>query len=163
MQSTLTGLFAGKREVVQLLPKRGPGRPPKIRPPEAEDPIAQSLQVQCQPNEYSLESTLMGRRAVWGRATQAMSDALGKPFAELRIPGAIVRRRHEGPQIKLSLCLWMKKTHDALGGTEEAWMIVLRAAAEEWSRTVIEIKNIWDEQPKWKEHCLEYLVLMDFQ
>ena len=31
MQTNLRALFAGKREAVDLPPKRGPGRPPKVR------------------------------------------------------------------------------------------------------------------------------------
>ena len=31
MQTNLKSLFAGKREAVEVPPKKGPGRPPKVR------------------------------------------------------------------------------------------------------------------------------------
>ena len=31
MQTNLKSLFAGKREAAEVPPKRGPGRPPKVR------------------------------------------------------------------------------------------------------------------------------------
>ena len=46
MQSNLRSLFAGKREAVEVQPKRGPGRPPKVRKQEEVDAALERVQSQ---------------------------------------------------------------------------------------------------------------------
>ena len=57
MQSNLRSLFAGKLEAAELPPKRGPGRPPKVRKREEEveqpDELVEALRsVPDQPDAY---------------------------------------------------------------------------------------------------------------
>ena len=46
--------------------------------------------------------------------------------------GGRKRRVDDAPQVKLALCVWMEKTHEAMGGIDEDWSLVLRSSAEEW-------------------------------
>ena len=56
MQANLRSLFAGKREAVELPPKRGPGRPPKRKREEEDeqpDEVLEALQsIPDQPEAY---------------------------------------------------------------------------------------------------------------
>ena len=101
MQSNLKALFAGKREVVELAPKRGPGRPPKMREAAAEEQDAafeavQQQAQQAQAYEVDILAPPIKKRSV--EAT-ALAEALGKPVSQLRMPGAEAIRKHEGPQV----------------------------------------------------------------
>ena len=92
MQSNLQAFFAGKREVVELPPKRGPGRPRKVKEeaPEQQDVAFEA--VRAQPVDWkAVEDDLPSKRhksAVSGPASSAVVEALGKPFSQLRMPGA---------------------------------------------------------------------------
>ena len=51
MQTNLKSLFAGKREIVEVAPKRGPGRPPKTREKADEEPDVVLVAVEDQANQ----------------------------------------------------------------------------------------------------------------
>ena len=113
MQSNLRSLFAGKREAVELQPKRGPGRPPKVRKKEEEeDEVLKALQSMPDGHEaYDEQLRRRRKRKAEGQAVTALEEAAGKTFAEMRMPGSFQRNhQHEGPQVKLQLCIWFEKT-----------------------------------------------------
>jgi len=161
MQTNLKSLFAGKREVVQVPSKRGPGRPPKVREQadEEQDVVLQALQQQGDQLEaYDRHMVVrwQKRKLRGSDALQALSEAAGKPLSELRIPGTVERSsRHEGPQVRLALCEWMEKTHEAIGGTAEAWEIVVVAVAEDWCVSRPEVMRIFENRGKWRQQCEE--------
>ena len=75
MQLNLKAMFAGKREAVELPPKRGPGRPPKVRNKEEEaempDVLLEALQsLPGDPKAY-YESLPVRRRK---RTADCMDD-----------------------------------------------------------------------------------------
>ena len=130
MQSNLKSLFAGKREAVELPPKRGPGRPPKKKEEVEEQPdeLVEALRaIPDQPEAYDehlrvkhrkrkLEDTIQDE-VVEQPMTTALVEASGQTLTELRMPGCGGRDSvHEGPQIRLRLCKWARKTHEAMGG-----------------------------------------------
>ena len=111
MQTNLRSLFAGKREVVEVPPKRGPGRPPKVRKREEEDEqpdaIVEALQdMPDQPEAYDEHLRVRHRKRkaesmeggeVPGSCSLALVEAAGVSVAELRMPGNIERSsKHEG-------------------------------------------------------------------
>jgi hypothetical protein len=51
MQTNLKSLFAGKREVIEVAPKRGPGRPRKNREQADEEPDVVLVAVENQANQ----------------------------------------------------------------------------------------------------------------
>ena len=139
MQTNMKSLFAGKREIVEVAPKRGLGRPPKPREQADEEPdvvlVAVGNQAQ-QPEAYDADLALASQKCRrWRSAAcqQAMCEVVGKSMAELRMPGSSQRsNKHEGPHRKLALCTWMQKIHEDCGGTDEAWELVVGAVAGEW-------------------------------
>ena len=52
MQTNLKALFSGKREAVEVAPKRGPGRPRKVRKTAAEEPDAVIEALQNIPDDH---------------------------------------------------------------------------------------------------------------
>ena len=146
-QRCLSSLFSGGREVVPVPPKRGPGRPKKVKEHEAgiEDPALEALQSMAEQPEHTIEGALPEARARernrYGPNMISLGNAVEVPPAELRIPGGKHRRTNEGPQLKLKLCEWLESQLEAMGGTDDAWHMILSAAAEEWSRDVPEIKK----------------------
>ena len=82
-----------------------------------------------------------------------LSGMARKEPAKLALPGAKVRRAHEGPQLKLQLCEWVEDTSLNLGGGEEVWDAVLSAAAEEWGKNKNEIEKILKQKKRWVEEC----------
>jgi len=163
MQTNLKSLFAGKREVIEVAPKRGPGRPRKIREQADEEPDAVLLAVENQANqpeayEVDLRGVRNEQRRRWSRATsmQVHCEAAGKPVSELRMPGCTQRsNRHEGPQKKLALCLWMHKMQEDIGGTDEAWENVVEAVATVWEISKPDVVRIYEAKDRWQEECEE--------
>ena len=108
MQSNLKALSAGKREAVELPPKRGPGRPKKVREDEGEGPD-QALEAvkehALQREHVEVEMMQLAPKRSPGKlrkASERLAEAVGKAsFGEVRMPGAQVKRRNEGPQVKL--------------------------------------------------------------
>ena len=62
MQSNLRLLFAGKREAVEVQPKRGPGRPPKVRKKEDEAPDEVLEKMQSMPHAYDEQLRISRKR-----------------------------------------------------------------------------------------------------
>ena len=170
MQTNLRSLFAGKREVVEVPPKRGPGRPPKVRKREEEDEqpdaIVEALQdMPDQPEAYDEHLRVRHRKRkaesmeggeVPGSSCLALVEAAGVSVAELRMPGNIERSsKHEGPQVKLRLCKWFEKTLEGLGGSDETHELLLGAVAEKWGVPRFEIVRILRNKAKWEAQCEE--------
>ena len=161
-QICLSSMLSGGREVVPVPPKRGPGRPPKkVKEHEAgiEDPALEALKSMAEQPEHTVEGALPEERA-WDRARYgpnmiSLGNATEVPPAELRIPGGKHRRTNEGPQLKLKLCEWLESQLEAMGGTDDAWHMILSAAAEEWNRDVPEIKRMYEAKTKWAGQCDE--------
>ena len=116
MQSNLRSLFAGKLEAVELPPKRGPGRPPKVRKRE-DDAVLEALQsMPDQPEAYDEHLRVSHRKRkaegpqrmqdeASGSSLTALEEAVGKPLGEMRMPASGERNAmHEGPQVRLQLC-----------------------------------------------------------
>ena len=168
MQSNLKSLFAGKREAVELPPKRGPGRPPKKKEVEEQpDELAEALrEIPDQPEAYDEHLRMRHRKRKFEDTIQdevveqpmmtALVEASGQTVAQLKMPGDVRRDSvHEGPQMKLRLCKWARKTHEAMGGTHGDLDIVVSAIAERWGMTEAEIRKILGQEGKWKEQCEE--------
>ena len=168
MQSNLKSLFAGKREAVELPPKRGPGRPPKVRKREEEDEqpdaVVEALQsMPDQPEAYDERIRMRDRKRradtmeageAPGSAAIALVEAAGMPISELRMPGSIERSsKHEGPQVKLRLCKWFEQTLEQLGGSDEMYEILADAVAEKWEVPRFEIVRILRNKAKWEAQC----------
>ena len=167
MQTNLRSLFAGKREVVEVAPKRGPGRPPKAakqdEAPEEPDVVLQALESMPDQHEAFDEhlrmrhrkrkaDTMLGQDA--GPLGEALVEATGSSLGELRIPGSELRSsKHEGPQVKLRLCKWFRKKHEGLGGSDGAHEMLLKAVAERWAVPRAEILRILKNEGTWKEQC----------
>ena len=158
MQTNLKALFAGRREVATVPPKRGPGRPPKVRENTAEEPDVVLSTLQDQPEAYA-ESSIRGRKKKLHRLQNGVSnwcESLGKAVGDLRMPGFASREgMHEGPQVKLRLCRWMENYHEAMGGTSEAWDKVVRGVAEAWGDHVADISKIMEQKTTWARQCEE--------
>ncbi len=161
MQSNLKSLFAGKREVVEVPPKRGPGRPPKLREPavEEQDEVLKALAQQGdQPEAYDERMVLRVKKESLSSSSKldALSEAAGKTVAEMRMPGSSERRnQHEGPQVRLALCEWMEKSHEAIGGSDEAWETIVLAVAEKWGVAKAEVLKIVANRSRWQQQCEE--------
>ena len=159
MQSNLRSLFAGKREVIELPPKRGPGRPPKAREREVEEPDEVLEALQSQPEAYDEHLRLRNRKrkvgCIEGPASTALIEAAGKTLGEMRMPGAMRDCTREGPQVKLRLCKWFEKTHEDLGGSCEHHEMLLSAVAENWALPRIEIVRMISNKAKWRKQCEE--------
>ena len=167
MQTNLKSLFAGKREAVEVPPKKGPGRPPKVRKEVAEVPdvVLEAVQnMPDQPEAYDEQLRLSHRKRkfesiddeVEGSNVIALSEAAGKSVAELRMPGTQARdSSHEGPQVKLRLCKWSEKTHEELGGTDEVREMLVSAVAEKWHCSRPGIVRILRNKAKWQKQCDE--------
>ena len=166
MQANLKSLFAGKREAAEVPPKRGPGRPAKVRKEEedeARDVVAEALYQMPDQHEAYDEQLRLGRRkrkfAVTegeqvGENTAALREASGKRLSDLRMPGCTERdSTHEGPQVKLRLCKWLRKTYQEIGGTDEDYEMLLRAVAENWKIHQGEVLNIIRNEAKWASQC----------
>ena len=117
MQSNLRSFLARKREVVEEPPKRGPGRPPKVRQrKEVQDAVVEAMQcMPDQPEAYDEHLRVRHRKRKYDEETgshvEALSKAVGKDAAGMRMPGGTRGRdsTHEGPQVKLRLCNWVEK------------------------------------------------------
>ena len=164
MQSNLKALFAGKREAVELPPPRGPGRPKKPRQDEAQDEALdvalaavrhRALQNEsCDP--ALLQLSPMRSPGKVRNASVLLAEAAGKTsIAEMRMPGAMPKRRNEGPQVKLLLCGWIEKTLVELGGSAESQTLVLAAAGEQWGICMYEVKKIFEQRTRWQLECDE--------
>ena len=172
MQSNLRALFAGKREAAEVPAKRGPGRPPKKRErPADEQPDAalealkslpdqpeayeERLRVRARKRKLEAGGELNHSMRVAGKHVKALSEASGEPISSMRIPGGTRERDslQEGPQVRLRLCKWMHKRHEALGGTDEAWDLLVHALAEQWGCTRPAILRILKDEAKWQEQC----------
>ena len=168
MQTNLKSLFAGKREAVEVPPKKGPGRPPKVRKEVAEEPdvVLEAVQnMPDQPEAYDEQLRLRHRKRkfdslidaeVEGPHALALSEEAGKSVAQLRMPGIQARdSSHEGPQVKLRLCKWFEKSHEDLGGTDEVWDMLVSAVAEKWHCSRPDIVRIVRNKAKWRKQCDE--------
>ena len=166
MQTNLKSLFAGKREAVEVPPKRGPGRPPKLREStavEQTDAVVEALQsIPDQHEAYDERLRLRHRKRKFastldeplGSHLQALTDMAETSGAELRMPGSQARdSSHEGPQVRLRLCNWVQKTHEDLGGTDEVWDVVVNAVAEKWGLQRADIVRILKNRDKWVQQC----------
>ena len=167
MQANLRSLFAGKREAVELPPKRGPGRPPKVRKREEDveqpDELVEALQsVPEQPEAYDERLRVRHRKRkadclgsdVDGRSTTVLAEAAGKTVAELRMPGSQQRdSTHWGPQVRLRLCQWFEKTHVDLGGSDETHEVMVCAVAETWGIPRGDIVGILKNKERWLREC----------
>ena len=155
MQVNLRSLFAGKCEVARLQPKRGPGRPPKLRKKEAPDEVLETLQSMPDAHEaYDEQLRSHRKRKAESQAVMALEEAVEKSQAQLRMPGASERdSAHEGPQVKLRLCRWFDKTLEDLGGSHESREVVLRGIADRWNMSVAEVEKIINKKAIWKQQC----------
>ena len=151
----LKAMFAGRREVIEVAPKRGPGRPPKMREAAAEEQDAafEAVQQQAQQAEAFEAEILAPPIKKRSGEAMALAVALGRPVSHLRMPGAEAIRKHEGPQVRLALIEWMDKIHEDMGGGDEAWNLILRAAADEWNIPVPEVVRIYEARTKWQQQC----------
>ena len=83
MQSSLKALFGGKREVVELPPKIGPGRPRKVREVE-KYAVLEAVQSQPARHEACCVGAGMGRKFnSWGPGPVVVAEALGTNVWEL--------------------------------------------------------------------------------
>ena len=162
MQTNLKSLFAGKREIVEVAPKRGPGRPPKPKEQADEEPDVVLVAVEKQANQleaYDTDLTVAPQKCKqWRRdgSHEALCEALGKSMAELRMPGTSQRNnKQEGPQKKLALCIWMQRTHEDCGGTDEAWQMVVESVATEWDVSKHDVLRIYEAKDRWQHECEE--------
>ena len=158
MQANLRSLFAGKREAVEVTPKKSPGRPRKLRKQEDEDAPDEALEkVESSLGHVDAydELTRSGRkRKAEGGAVTALEEACEKSLAQLRMPGASERdSAHEGPQVKLRLCAWFEKTLEDLGGSDESREVVLRGIADRWNLPVREVEQIIGKKAVWARQC----------
>ena len=165
MQSKLRALFAGKREAAEAPAKRGPGRPPKVRERPADerpDAVLEALQSSMpdQLEAYDERLRLRHRKRKFESLldeevrshTDALLKAEGAPLSELRMPGSRARdSTREGPQVRLRLCKWIQKRLEGLGGTDEAWNLLVNAAAEQWGFSRGDILRILKHEDRWKE------------
>ena len=116
MQSNLRSLFAGKREAVEVQPKRGPGRPPKVRKKEDEAPDEVLENLRSIPHAYHAydeQLRISRKRKAADAAVRDLEEVAGKSLADLRMPCSQERSSaREGPQVKLQLCVWfgLKRT-----------------------------------------------------
>ena len=111
MQSNLRLLFAGKREAVEVQPKRGPGRPPKVRKKEDEAPDDVLENMQSIPHAYDEQLRISRKRKAADAPVGDLEQVAGKSLALLRMPCSQERSgAREGPQVKLQLCAWFDKT-----------------------------------------------------
>ena len=160
MQSNLKALFAGKREAVELPPKRGPGRPKKVREDEAPDEVLEAVRSQALHQHESIEAEMLqlAPRRSPGKARQAitmLAEAAGMAsISEMRMPGA-PKRRNEGPQVRLQLCEWIEETLVGLGGDAEVEKLVFAAVGEQWDMSKDEVIKIFEQREKWKHQCAE--------
>ena len=121
MQTNLRALFAGRREAVEVPPKRGPGRPPKVRKreeaSEESDAVVQALRAAPDQHEAFDEHLRVRHRKrkvegpqrmqdeASGSSLTALEEAVGKSLGEMRMPASGERNAmHEGPQVRLQLC-----------------------------------------------------------
>ena len=120
MQSSLRAFFAGRREAVELPPKRGPGRPKKEKAEAKEAPdvevgdvvLEEVKALSEQPSGF--EADLLMRRTRRGRPVvsfaQTLAEATGKASAaEVRCPQLRKKIYKVGPQKNLALCEWLGK------------------------------------------------------
>ena len=169
-QSSLKELFQGKIEVVEASApaKKKPGPKPKGRPKNEAHEDAVLASLEAVPYQHELLVGLgegdgevhrplimdEGPGANYGVRMRELSGMAGKSSpGKLKLPGAKVRRAHEGPQLKLQLCEWVEDTSLNLGGGEEVWDAVLLAAAEEWGKNKNEIEKILKQKKRWVEEC----------
>ena len=57
--------------------------------------------------------------------------------------------------MKLRLCEWLDKVHEAGGCGDEVWGACLSAAAEEWTIGKAGVKKIYEDRSTWQEQCKE--------
>ena len=104
MHTNLKSLFVGKREIVEVAPKRGLGRPRKSREQADEEPDVVLVAVEIQANQleaYEVDLALAPQKCRrWRRAAslQAICEAAGKSLAELRMPGSSQRKNKHVPR-----------------------------------------------------------------
>ena len=166
MQSNLRALFAGKREAAEVPAKRGPGRPPKVRErPADEQPDAVLEALQSMPDQHEAYDERLRMRHRKRKCESTLDEEVGShvkalllaadtSLAELRMPGCQARdSTHEGPQVRLRLCKWMHKTHEALGGTDEAWDVVVNGVADQWGFSRADILRIVKNEARWQKEC----------
>ena len=168
MQTNLRALFAGRREAVEVPAKRGPGRPPTLRQrdeaAEQPDAVVEAISsMPDQPEAYDERLRLRHRKRkaeclqgdeVLGSHVTALVEASGQSVAELRMPGSNERDgRHEGPQVKLKLRTWLRKTHEKLGGTDDVHETLVMAVAERWNVPRFDIVRVLRNEAKWKKQC----------
>ena len=91
-------MFAGKREAVELPAKRGPGRPPKQREEEVEEPDAVLEAVRNMPDQPEAYDEHLGvrhrkrlREEEVEAPLKALLEASGETVGGLRMPGAELR------------------------------------------------------------------------
>ena len=161
MQRDLRALFDGKVVAAVLPAKRGPGRPPKVKREREEreedderDEALEALESMVddhqgfdehmrprKPQKRKAFAVRTGERP--GSCSECLAEVCQQPFAALRMPGAVERTcAHEGPQVKLRMCEWFRKTLLTIGGTEEMRGVLLGAVAEKWGIARFEVVGI---------------------
>ena len=154
MQSNLRLLFAGKREAVEVQPKRGPGRPPKVRKKEDEAPDEVLEKLHSMPHAYDEQLRIGRKRKAADAAVRDLEEAAGKSLADLRMPCSFERSSaREGPQVKLQLCAWFDKTLEDLGGSDEMRKMVLSGIGDRWNVPVREVERILRKKAVWAQQC----------
>lgn len=164
MQSNLRSLFAGKREAVELPKPRGPGRPKKLRTEEAPAPgvVLEAVAHRMhQHEEVEAQIAPLGERKAAMRlkmssVSDSLVEALGvAPAAELRMLGARVLRRNEGPQVRLQLWEWWEERTQQLGGTAEAEQSLFASVGEQWGLSRKGVEEIPEPKALWEKPCRE--------
>ena len=46
-------------------------------------------------------------------------------------------------------------THEALGGSDEAWVLVLMFVADEWGLQLHHVRKIYEQKLRWQKACEE--------
>ena len=89
-----------------------------------------------------------------GLASQALVEASGKALCLHRIPGSIGRMSaHEGPQVRLKLCVWFGRTLEEYGATDDVRRMLVACIAETWRVPCYEIEKILARRTLWAQRC----------
>ena len=62
---------------------------------------------------------------------------------------------HEGPQVRLKLCKWFKKTHEELGGSDDSYEVLVKAVGDNWMIPRFEVVKILNSEDTWFKQCDE--------
>ena len=136
-----------------LKPRRGPGRPRKVRQQELEaaSPVIRT-------GGWSAEA-IVGGRERGSLRNEAMSSVLEvldvKRACELRIPGIAQQRTLEGPQSKLRLCEWLDEKHAQLGGGDEALKSLLMLVSQHAGKSMAYLRMVYENKGRWMSQCDE--------